>query len=163
MSAAAAAAATQERNEYGQTLFLAACWYGNVEIAMQMAADDPDVVDDVDTIRKQTALHIVCVQIVKNFSESTHLRYWRLLKWLLTTNIDVDAQDTRQWTALHYLLSNRLHTDWLAFEIEFLLERRPNLALKDDQGRAPSSPTDFPFFHKFFEYDEEKKQFVRKQ
>ena len=130
---------------------------------MKLFEENAHVVEEVDSQRGMTALHIVCQQIVRNFAETTHHRYWRLLKFLLqSTKINVDAQDSKKWTALHHLLTNRLHTDWLEGEIDLLLQRRPDLSLPDNWGRCAVSAKDFPFFHKFFTYDDEQKRYVMK-
>jgi ankyrin repeat protein len=153
-----------ERNEHGQTPFLATCWHGNVEQAIELYAKNPAVVKDVVLVRNMTALHIVCHQIVKHFCEAAHIRYYRLLKYLLfCTKVDIDAQDWKGRTALHCLLQNSLPTDWLAVELDLLLQRKPNMTIKDENGKQPCSAADFYFFHKFYCEDATNQTYSRRE
>lgn len=147
------------RNAFGQTPFLEACWSGNVAKVEKMLAENARVVDERDTVRNQTALHIVCHRLIKNFSNLSHWRYWKLWTLLLQkSDIDVDAQDSQQWTALHYLLCNQLRTDWLLNEIDVLLARKPSVTLQDNQGRTVEDS--FPLFSKHFAFCNAQQRFV---
>lgn len=139
-----------DRNDFGQTPFLEACWHGQVETAEEILAESADVLKDRDTKRDQTALHIVCVRLMENFYELSHMRYWRLLKFLLSNGVDINAQDKFGCTALHYLFLSKVRTEFLLNEIELIINKKPNLLLENNQKR--SIARDFPLFQKYFTY-----------
>lgn len=137
-----------------QTEFITLCWQGNVDEVQKILDENSAALQDRDG--SQTALHIVCRQLVHNFCEPSHFRYWRLLKVLLRSGIDVNAQDENGNTALQYLFASKLPHEWLLYEIELLLAAKASIESANKQGYSLAQNT---FLHRNFTFDEKKQCF----